>query len=128
MPSRTQVLGVKQVVHFVDQACPCSKFSTPHIKELEAQWVQQGVQFSSLDPLTVSRLAGYRDSVTASPSVAIWDESGVLEYFGPYTAGAFCGDGNDLLAPVLANQTQGQWINQEAVGCFCQWPKAERFS
>lgn len=109
------------VVHFVDPDCPCTRFSELHIEQLEQQW--QAVQFKTVTVGGVGemnrRLEGY---IPASPAVAMWDRDGVLQYFGPYTAGQICGEGEDLLSKALANPGEGQWLNQEAVGCFCPWP------
>lgn len=126
LPDMIEPNGAWQVVHFVDEACPCSKFSEPHIAELEATWAPQGVRFKSVQAgneleLDQSLLA----EIPASPSVAVWDAAGELNYFGPYTSGVLCGQGEDLLAQVLNNPTQGQRISQEAVGCFCSWPKGQ---
>ena len=36
LPAMDNSKGLVQVVHFVDPTCPCSKFSRPHIEEIEA--------------------------------------------------------------------------------------------
>lgn len=72
----------------------------------------------------------FGDSIPASPSVAVWHIDGKFTYFGPYTSGLHCGEGEDWLEPILAgavdvrdrSSASGQWTNQESVGCFCAWP------
>lgn len=115
--------GSRTVVHFVDQGCSCTKFSLPHIQDLEDQWQSSNVTFRTLTPddsNTLSlRLSG---KVPASPAVAMWGIDGELVYFGPYSSGSICGEGEDLLSKLLVNETEGQWTSQESVGCFCPWP------
>ena len=63
-------------------------------------------------------------AVPASPAVAIWDEHGKLAYFGPYSSGLVCGQGDDFVSRVMVRLTQKQnpeWINMLGVGCFCPW-------
>ena len=108
------------VVHFIDPDCPCTKFSAPHIERLELEW--PNVEFKSMVRNVSTDLSLRLNMVVpASPAVAMWDQSGELTYFGPYTAGEICGEGEDLLGKALTSPAGGQWINQEAVGCFCPW-------
>ena len=108
------------VVHFVDPDCVCSKFSEQHIQRLEQEW--PNVVFQSVSTEVPTELGRrFEGMVPASPAVAMWDPTGALTYFGPYTAGEICGEGEDLLSKALASPKNGQWLNQEAVGCFCPW-------
>ena len=114
-------------VHFVDDECACSRFAEPHIQKLEAQF-STSVEFlraSSNDPRL--RILS-SSSIPAGPSVAIWDSQGELAYFGPYSSGALCGQGDDFVTATmleLKNNSNPGWINQDALGCFCTWPQAE---
>jgi len=121
--------GVVKIVHFVDQACPCTKFSLPHIRYLKQEvypsvshvYVNASQPLAQLD----EGIATLTAQVPASPSVAIWNASGGLEYFGAYSSGAFCGEGEDMVEYIMkaiARGEQPQWLNQEAVGCMCPWP------
>ncbi|MFN3237637.1 MAG: DUF6436 domain-containing protein [Pseudomonadales bacterium] len=111
--------GVTRVVHFVDSECPCTKFSKPHIADVELQWASSEIQFRTVELATTTEFAGL---IPAAPAVAAWDEAGELVYFGPYTSGTFCGEGEDLLGRLFMQRLAGQWTNQEAVGCFCEQP------
>jgi hypothetical protein len=116
------------VVHFVDESCPCSRFSAPHIEDVESRSDKTRVSFASVyrDVTTDSAvLARLVEQVPASPSVAVWDRDGELRYFGPYSAGAICGQGDDMLERVLTPGVSGVWLSQEAVGCFCPWPNSQ---
>lgn len=111
------------MVHFVDNNCPCTKFSLPLIQDLESRWRQKNVSFRALHPGSIDQLSvDLQGTIPASPAVALWDSKGKLTYFGPYSSGAICGEGEDLLGKVLAQKGEGQWTSQEAVGCFCPWP------
>ncbi len=113
--------GEPLVVHFVDSQCPCTRFATPHIEALDARF----------DPSVRTMRIYATDSqaknfawLPASPAVAIWDGQGKLAYLGPHSDGAFCGQGDDLVARVMQQLSAGnnpQWLNREAIGCFCPW-------
>ena len=60
----------------------------------------------------------------ASPAVAIWDRTGQLAYFGPYSEGATCTSSNSFIEPILEALSAGRPVsasNTLAVGCFCDW-------
>lgn len=121
-PPASAPSGQIVMAHFIDHRCPCTRFSLPHIGALEERY----------DPLVHSlridvsdAIAADFDWIPASPAVAIWDADGVLAYLGPYNSGVICGVGDDLVARVMAALAGGEnprWVNQEAVGCYCQWP------
>lgn len=115
------------IVNFLDPKCPCSRFASPHIEQLQKNY--KGIakfvdfnQITSTDSPSLQRIKNI--SIPASPAVAIWSTKGELAYFGPYSGGAVCGQGEDFVDATLTSLTAGnspQWINQEAVGCFCKW-------
>ena len=115
------------VVHFIDEECPCSRFATDHIAELEEQYGAR-VEFIRYQPDIFAPASTNAQqklaAILVSPAVAIWDQQGQLAYLGPYSGGAICGQGTDFVAMTLNLLAQNQnplWFNQEAVGCFCQW-------
>ena len=106
------------VVHFIDPDCPCSRFSIPHVEDLEQKFagIAEFRTQSSVSALPKNL------RIPATPAVAIWNKEGDLAYFGPYSGGAICGTGSDFVATVfnqLQNGVNPQWINLDAVGCFC---------
>lgn len=125
------------VVHFIDPDCTCNRFSEPHINHLSIYALRNTtnrVVYSHPPPerrlllhelennALVKKLLPY---IPASPAVAIWDKHGSLAYFGPYSSGAICGRGDDLVQYTLDNLKRGDnpsWTNQEVVGCYCHWP------
>lgn len=113
--------GEALVVHFVDPHCPCTRFATPHIEALDAR-LDPSVRTMRIYATEV--LADNMTWIPASPAVAIWDGQGELAYVGPHSDGAFCGQGEDLVARVMQQLQNGQnpqWLNNEAIGCFCPW-------
>ena len=115
-------IGHQLVVHFIDPECPCTRFSKPHIEALEETFKDLNITFKSVNPGLAPVNQMGLSAVPASPAVAVWNEAGELSYFGPYSKGALCGEGEDLLRPVLRQEIRGQLTHQEAIGCFCQWP------
>lgn len=112
--------GYAKIVHYLDPSCPCTRFAYAHIKDIEQQ-LELDAEFQTVTPESAPRVR----KVPASPAVAIWDRDGALAYFGPYSSGFLCGQGEDLVMTVAESLQRGdnpEWINQQAVGCFCEWP------
>ena len=129
--------GPIRLVHFWDPACPCNVGNQQHLSELVEKYGPQGVEFyavqktgsqgqlpttlSSLKPLSV--LPG-SSQIPASPAVAIWDRSGKLAYFGPYSEGLTCNSSNSFIEPILEALSSGREVDAThtlAVGCYCPW-------
>lgn len=125
------------LVHFWDPACPCNAGNQAHLAQLMAQYGGRGVSFHVLqkpgsdgrlpEPLAalqpLARLPG-AERMPSSPAVAIWDRSGQLAYFGPYSAGLTCDSNNSFIEPVIEAVLAGRPVrntNALAVGCFCDW-------
>jgi hypothetical protein len=130
--------GAVRLVHFWDPACPCNVGNQQHLSELVEQYGPQGVEFysvqkpgshgqlpstlGSLKPLSV--LPG-SEQIPASPAVAIWDRSGKLAYFGPYSEGLACNSSNSFIEPILKALNENRPVSAThtlAVGCYCPWP------
>lgn len=107
------------VVHFKDDDCPCERYRLDHINTMKG--FLEGTSQVTLNHLD-QRLA--QISIPASPAVAIWDQNGVLAYFGPYSSGMTCGQGFDFIKIVLEKLSRNEnpkWENNQGFGCFCQW-------
>lgn len=130
--------GAIRLVHFWDPACPCNVGNQQHLGELIERYEPQGVEFytvqkpgshgqlpdnlSHLKPLAVLPGSG---EIPASPAVAIWDRSGKLAYFGPYSEGLTCNSSNSFIEPILQALNEGREVSAThtlAVGCYCAWP------
>lgn len=140
LPDELAGPGPIRLVHFWDPACPCNVGNQQHLAELIAHYGPRDVQFYAVQkpgskgqlPATLSglkNLSGFDGSeqLPASPAVAIWDGSGKLAYFGPYSSGATCNSSNSFIEPILEALAAGREVsasNNLAVGCFCDWSKA----
>lgn len=65
------------------------------------------------------------DQIPAVPAVGIWDRTGKLAYFGPYSEGLTCNSSNSFIEPILQALEDGRAVNAThtlAVGCYCSWP------
>lgn len=120
--------GAVTFLHFVDEACPCSRFSLPHIEEIERKYTSvKHVRVYGDQNKVSNDLSKAYDWVVASPSIAIINEQGQLSYYGPYSNAAICGEGESLVDAVmasLAEDSEFQWMNLLAYGCFCDWPES----
>jgi hypothetical protein len=137
LPDELAGPGPIRLVHFWDPACPCNIGNQQHLAELIERFGPQGVTFHSVQkpgstghlPSTLSALQPLRallgsEQIPASPAVAVWDRSGQLAYFGPYSEGATCTSSNSFIEPVLDALIAGRPVNAGntlAVGCFCDW-------
>lgn len=128
--------GAIRFVHFWDPACPCNVGNQQHLLELmeryadsvEFYYLQKPGSTGQLPKVLnkmrhLSGLPGGQD-LPASPAVAIWDQTGELVYFGPYSEGAVCNSSNSFIEPVLdavINQRPVNAVSTLAAGCFCDW-------
>ncbi|RMQ45657.1 hypothetical protein ALQ04_03151 [Pseudomonas cichorii] len=130
--------GRIRLVHFRDPACPCNVGNQQHLNELiEHFGSDNGVDFYVVQkPGTPAAASGTPEAlkalsnlpgaerITASPAVAIWDRTGKLAYFGPYSEGLTCNSGNSFIEPILNVLIEGRSVNTTntmAVGCYCAW-------
>jgi hypothetical protein len=129
--------GSIRLVHFWDPTCPCNIGNQQHVAELIERFGPQGVTFyalqnpgtngqlpSTLNALHVLTELPGSEKLPASPVVAIWDRTGQLAYFGPYSEGATCTSSNSFIEPILDALIEGRPVsagNTLAVGCFCDW-------
>ena len=137
LPSELAGPGPIRLVHFWDPACPCNIGNQQHLADLLEHFVPLGVKFNAVQragsqgqlPEPLQRISAINalpgsDQLPASPAVAIWDSSGQLAYFGPYSEGANCNSANSFIEPVLEALLDGRNVlaNQTlAAGCFCDW-------
>ncbi|KXU39351.1 thiol-disulfide isomerase [Ventosimonas gracilis] len=129
--------GRIRLVHFWHPTCPCNALNQQHLAELMEHFSPLGVDFyvlqktasqgqlpaplAALKPLDT--LPG-SEAIPASPALAIWDNSGQLAYFGPYSQGAVCNSANSFVEPILQALLEGRRVEARhnlAVGCFCDW-------
>jgi len=126
------------LVHFWDPACPCNVGNQQHLAELIEHYAPQGVEFYALQKTgshgqlpdnlrqmkILTALPG-ADQIPAVPAVGIWDRTGKLAYFGPYSEGLTCNSSNSFIEPILKALEDGRAVNAThtlAVGCYCSWP------
>jgi len=139
LPKAIAGRGNIRLVHFWDPACPCNALNQQHLEELMEHFAPLGVDFYVLQkttrqghpaasPLALKRLERLpgSEAIPASPALAIWDNSGQLAYFGPYSQGLVCNSANSFVEPILQALLDGRSVqasNNLAVGCFCDWQK-----
>jgi hypothetical protein len=135
--------GRATVYHFWDPDCPCTRFNTPHVRELVEQYSASGVEFvvvpapgvrydtaaietrfgagvRALDASLITQVA-----VPSSPAAVLVSSDRDIAYFGPYSSGAFCGGENgryveDALERSLAGNPAAP-LDVFAAGCYCDW-------
>lgn len=136
LPARIGGFGKVRLVHFWEPSCPCNAGNQQHLAEMMQEYgaavdfyhVQKAGTSGRLPrPLQAMQPLGDlhgADGLPASPAVAIFDRSGTLAYFGPYSEGAVCTSSNSFIEPVLDALLQGRPVaaaSTLAAGCFCDW-------
>jgi hypothetical protein len=92
-----------------------------HQSRIEGEYAARGVRFlrHELAPLQSDALLGW---ARTGPSALVFDASGRLAYYGPYSATAMCGAGGGLVEEVLDGLLAGNAVALRPVstlGCFC---------
>lgn len=144
LPTALSGPGSIRLVHFWDPACPCNVGNQQHLAELIERFSSHGIDFYVVqkegtrgtlpDELKALKpLYGVTgsDAIPVSPAVAVWDASGRLAYFGPYSEGAICTSSNSFIEPVLEALIAGRPVSAShmlAVGCYCSWAEETRDS
>ncbi|NRH26538.1 DUF6436 domain-containing protein [Pseudomonas sp. MS19] len=139
LPDELVGMNSIRLVHFWDPSCPCNAGNQQQLTELISRFGPKGVSFFAVRapgsqgqlPDTLSAVqniasVSWSDKIPASPAVAIWDSSGKLSYFGPYSEGATCTSGNSFIEPILEALSAGLPVsasNMLAVSCFCDWAR-----
>ena len=105
------------VVHLFTAECPCNRFTDPHRADIAARYAPQGVRF-----LTAAASELDLDWIDATPAALVYDASGRLVYFGPYSDAARCAQSGGLVEKVLDRVLTGDTPQLQAFyggGCFC---------
>lgn len=130
---------VATVVHVYTAGCVCNRFIHPHLARIVTHYRLAGVNFFAavrpaaagavtLDtiPQGLTRVAlptgGALSWIDATPAALVYDASGRLVYFGPYSDSARCGESGGLVERVLDRVLLGQTPHPQPFyggGCFC---------
>ena len=136
LPDSMAGAGAIRFVHFWDPACPCNVGNQQHLADMLERYAGKVEFYHVQKPGSSGQLPKALSSMRhlsglpgaqllpASPAVAIWDRSGKLAYFGPYSEGAVCNASNSFIEPVLDALLDNRPVaaaNTLAVGCFCDW-------
>jgi len=125
------------VINVIDPNCPCSQYSLPHISEIQQQYAAEGVRFlvlskvesNDVNAMGMNMVSQHTEAllsqfVKVSPAVLILDQQSNPAYFGPYSAGAICGEGKSFVVDVLDSLQDGNnpsLLENSSIGCFCDW-------
>jgi Domain of unknown function (DUF6436) len=126
-------------IHLFNPQCSCNRFTEPHLQRLKERYQSRGVRFLAVpapnSPTAVRApldlpLIRPRDGMLAAagidtaPSALIFDDSGRLVYYGPYSDSAWCGSAGALVDGALDRALTGMKTMtgiSAARGCFCGW-------
>lgn len=136
LPQEIRGEGKIRLLHFWDPGCPCNLGNQSHLADLSRDYADavdfyhvqkpgsKGHLPKTLNHLIPLELQLAEQTLPASPAVAIFDNSGQLAYFGPYSEGAICNASNSFVEPVLEALQQNRTVragSNLASGCFCSW-------
>jgi Domain of unknown function (DUF6436) len=131
------------LVHIYSAGCPCNRFTDEHLQRLLARY-RLKVRFVAAErppvqtePESLSRHLprvtlpagaefGWIDAV---PAALVYDATGKLVYFGPYSDSARCGEpgSGELVERVLDQLLSGHAPRPQpfyGAGCFCETPSS----
>jgi hypothetical protein len=128
-------------VHLYSPDCRCDAYTERHLQRLISQYQTRGVRFvaaltplfanhpAPAHPLGLQVVASADGSLAAAgintaPAALIFDATGRLIYYGPFSDSAWCGSDGGLVEPVLDRALAGRApIGALPVvrGCFCAW-------
>lgn len=109
------------VVHLVQPGCRCNSYVSTHQSRMESAYATRGVRFlrHELAPSQGDALIGW---ARTGPSALVFDASGRLAYYGPYSSTPMCGMGGGLVEEVLDGLLAGNAVALRPVstlGCYC---------
>jgi len=145
--------GLKQpakgyILNFWQPDCSCNRFNTPHVKKLIKKYQSEGFKlitvtrpskkhsvqqvtqmakdkFNSAVIVDTKNIFSGASRIPATPSAAVIQKNGLLNYFGPYNDGAFCGVGGtrfvEKVADLIIQNEPPNIINTLSYGCYCNW-------
>ncbi|RLT95126.1 DUF6436 domain-containing protein [Ketobacter sp.] len=113
-------------VRFKQSGCQCERFVELYHQSFSARADPARMQVISVDlaqdTFTPEQLSFITEVIPATPSVALFNPQGAVNYFGPYHQEGICNAENSYLEPVLQALAQGQdlsILNTLVFGCFC---------
>lgn len=112
------------VIHFQRSDCFCQTVAQSHINSVEK--LAEKHQFNNVTVM-VDELSILKAFVPSVPAVAVIDKAGKLNYFGPYSSGMFCTEGNGLVEPFIEkaqSASAGATVISQSKGCYCNLKSA----
>jgi len=107
------------VIHFQGRDCFCQTVAQSHISSVEKLAEKQ--QFNNIN-VTLDEPSSLKTYVPSVPAVAVIDMEGKLHYFGPYSSGMFCTEGDGLVEPFIGKDQSaktGATVISQSKGCYC---------
>jgi len=107
------------VIHFQRSDCFCQTVAQSHINSVEK--LAEKHQFNNVTVM-VDELSILKAFVPSVPAVAVIDKAGKLNYFGPYSSGMFCTEGDGLVEPFIEKDQlarAGATVISQSQGCYC---------
>ena len=109
-----------KAIHFIQDGCFCNMVAQSHISAVKNEIDLSG---HSNEDYNITSLKTMRDFVPSTPAVALFNESGNLLFFGPYSTGYLCTAGNGFVEELITqmeNKDQPSPITVSiARGCYC---------
>jgi hypothetical protein len=136
-------------IHLYSPGCGCNGFTESHLRRLLDRYQSRGVRFLAAAtpsfngalgvkslPLGLSGVGSTRllaaAGIATAPAALIFDATGRLLYYGPYSNAAWCGSGGGLVEPIIdraltgraptpGDDSPGGTLPVVIRGCFCAW-------
>lgn len=107
------------VIHFQQGDCFCQAIAQSHVNSVEK--LAENKQFKNII-VNLDEHKSLNRFIPSVPAVAVIDKASKLRYFGPYSSGMFCNQGDGLVEPFIKNSqttATGATIISQSQGCYC---------
>ena len=109
-----------RAIHFTQDGCFCNLVAQSHISAVKNQIEESGYKNEDYN---ISSIENLKKFIPSTPAVALFNDSGNLLFFGPYSTGYLCTAGNGFVEDIIIqmeNKRQPRPITVSiARGCYC---------
>ncbi|BCE01857.1 DUF6436 domain-containing protein [Marinicellulosiphila megalodicopiae] len=116
----------RTLIHINQPWCICNSFTSSHVLNLDKLATAQSIKTINVELGELSADQQSKDwqnllsLIPSTPATVLLNDSGNIEYIGPYSSGLTCNSGNSFIEQFLkqeqSDKTIANWIS---TGCYC---------
>lgn len=109
-----------QAFHISQSGCFCQQVAQPHISSVSKVLTEHAFNNRSLLLKPEHFLL---EHLPSTPAIVVFNQTGQLAFFGPYSTGLLCSTGNGFIERQISQfnrqQYYGATVISDAKGCYC---------